>query len=354
MTSFLKKSIHLSFGLLAFLCLSCGDKYLALSPKLDFAVQDKYLQSLKPIFPPLTTEELKTPWGLEYQIGLAFAKKLDLFHAIASFKRADILIPDSLFQRKSEIQYHIINTYYLGKKFNDVIDSFENSILANTNRNFAGFHDLLIILFEAYQKCDEEDRAVWILQTMKKFYPEEGKKLELTSHLLHANLKELSLLIETKPINKPAIEKTQSELIQPVGFLEEEEEIDETHINHCKLACKELIEIYQQNRKSPLLAQTLNALLPGAGYLYLGQKQSAFTAFTLNGLFIAAAGYFYYQDNIPAAIITLGFESGWYLGGIVGVAESAKLYNERIFETHAHHRMRDNKLYPVLMLHHGF
>ena len=33
---------------------------------------------------------------------------------------------------------------------------------------------------------------------------------------------------------------------------------------------------------------------------------------------------------------------------------SAMLYNERLFETHAHYQMRDHKLFPILMLQHGF
>ena len=102
------------------------------------------------------------------------------------------------------------------------------------------------------------------------------------------------------------------------------------------------------------MAQTLNAIIPGAGYLYLGQTQSAFTSFALNGLFLATAGYFVHEHNYAAALITLSFESGWYLGGIAGAKDAAKLYNERLYETHAHHHMRDQKLFPILMLNHGF
>ena len=42
------------------------------------------------------------------------------------------------------------------------------------------------------------------------------------------------------------------------------------------------------------------------------------------------------------------------MGGILGAKEGATLYNERLFETSAHYHMRDHKLYPILMLHHGF
>lgn len=340
---------------------------MALKPQLDYSVQDKYIQNLHPIFPFLTEDELNTNWGLEYQIGLAFAKKLHLYHAITSFKRSDILIPENNFERKAEIQYHIINCYYLGKKYFDVVDTFENSVLASTTRNFAGFHDLLIILFESYLKEDQEERALWTLRTMKKFYPNEAQKLELTMAISSGDLTNLQNKASSKEPERQAnllfAKKSSSNsdvtLISNLNHdpLSEDEEAELTHLNNfinCQSACTEIISAYHKYKKSPLLAGTLNALLPGSGYLYLGQAQSAFTAFALNGLFIATAGYFIHEKNYPAAIITLSFESGWYFGGILGAKESAKLYNDRLFETHAHHHMRDNKLFPILMLDHGF
>ena len=100
--------------------------------------------------------------------------------------------------------------------------------------------------------------------------------------------------------------------------------------------------------------KTLNAFLPGAGYLYVGQKQSAMTAFLLNGLFIAAAVHFFNHKQYAAGAITLSFETGWYFGGIYGAGESAKLYNERVYERHAYSVLNQEKLFPLLMLRYGF
>ena len=122
----------------------CNTAKIALNPELDYSVQDKYIQNLQPIFTSLSEEEVSQRWGQEYQIGFAFAKKLDLYQAITAFKRADILIPENNFQRKAEIQYHIINCYYLGKKYFDVIDTFEDSILAGTNRTLSSTSQFLV------------------------------------------------------------------------------------------------------------------------------------------------------------------------------------------------------------------
>ncbi len=338
-----------------------------MKPKIDFAVQDKYLKHLSPLFNPLTYEELVSDWGKEYQIGLAFAKRLDLYQAITSFKRADILIPEGNLKRKAEIQYQIVNCYYLGKKHFEVVDTFENSILANTDRNFIGFHDLLIILVDSYLALENPERANGILRSMKKFYPKDAKKLELTSAILHADLYEMKELSNTKSIdaeianlyaNLPIKESSIALISDPdtvSAQLNYENELSELeHLAGCQIATGDIVRAFHKYKKNPSLAGFLNATIPGLGYLYIGQKQSAFTAFSLNSLFIATTAYFFYKGNVPAAIITLSFESGWYLGGILGAKEGALLYNERLFETHAHYQMRDHKLFPILMLQHGF
>lgn len=338
-----------------------------MKPKIDFAVQDKYLKHLSPLVNPLSSEELTTAWGKEYQIGVAFAKRLDLYGAITSFKRADILIPESLVQRKAEIQYQVINCYYLGKKYYDVVDSFENSVLANTDRNFIGFHDLLIILVDSYSQIENPERANWILRTMKKFYPRDAKKLELTTAILNADLYEMKQLANTSAtkseidtlIAKIPVKESGITLVSDPKILstvvDQENEIAELeHLLDCQAATGDVLKAFNKYKKNPSVAGFLNATIPGLGYLYIGQKQSAFTAFCLNALFISGTGYFFYKGNVPAAIITLSFETGWYLGGIIGAKEGAVLYNERLFETHAHYQMRDHKLFPILMLQHGF
>lgn len=338
-----------------------------IQPQLDFSVQDKYLLHLKSVFPPLSLEEKSTRWGVEYQIGMEFAKKLDLYQSITALKRADILIDEKNFQRKAEIQYQIINCYYLAKRYQDVIDSFEESTLANTDRNFAAFQDLLVILFESYLQCDDEVHANRILKSMEKFHPTIAKKLAITSAITRADFEALANLSQDKSTQEAIalIEKTKSTGDLDIVLVNDCDEpkfsIDELSqlanlrdLEGCQSAASEILESYKLKRKSPRTAAILNTICPGAGYLYLGQKQSAFTAFCLNGLFIGAASYFFIQGNYPAAVITTGFEAGWYFGGILGAKEGAITYNERLFENEAHWQMRDHKLFPILMLQHGF
>ncbi len=81
--------------------------------------------------------------------------------------------------------------------------------------------------------------------------------------------------------------------------------------------------------KSPALAGTLSALLPGAGQLYVGRKKDAAAAFLLNALFVWAAVESFDNGNDVAGGILLAFEAGWYSGNIFNAVGSAHKYNRR-------------------------
>ena len=203
----------------------------------------------------------------------------------------------------------------------DAAEAFEKSALAHVDKTFAAYHDLLLTLFETYRELKEEEKQRTILELMEKSFPETGEKLRLSSAIRTADLE----LVENFAC----------------GF-QEESYLDQ------------MLDCYHSKKKSVAGAQVLNALIPGAGYLYLGQRKSALTAFLLNGLFITAAVQFFLHKHIAAGIITTGFETGWYFGGIYGAGEEAKYYNERLYEQNASMVLNERKLFPVLMLTHDF
>lgn len=254
-------------------------------------------------------------------IGLAFAEDLDLYRAISTLKRSEILIPKQNTPRLEEIQYLIVVCYYLGKRYDDAIYVFEHSDLKEVTHHFPAYHDLLLVLFECYRENNAPEKAEYIYELIKERYPKTAEKLELSTALLDGNIEDLRTLKKKHPENV---------------------DIDE------------VINNFELNKKSISKAEMMNAILPGAGYLYVGQKQSALTAFLINGLFIGAAVHFFNKGNTAAGIITTSFEAGWYFGGIYGAGEAAKLYNERIYEKKAYETLSKEKLFPVLMLQYGF
>jgi len=290
-------------------------------PHISYAVQDKYLQHLPSPFAPLSEEEKAQDWGKEYLIGMGFAHQLDLYQAIVAFKRGEILVPDEARERKLEMQYEIILCYYLGKKHLEVIDTFEHSGLKHIDPSFPTLHDLLVMLYDSYLQEEQDNNAEHTFHLIQQYYPETAEQLTISTALVGGHVDIVDWLSNNYP---------------NADYLD-------TFLND-----------YEMQKKSVGKAQFLNALLPGSGYLYLGQKQSALTAFLLNGLFIAATAYSFEHGNIAAGVILTSFEAGWYFGGIYGAGLEAKYYNERIYEQLATPLMNQNSLFPVLMLKYAF
>jgi len=287
-----------------------------IEPKISYSIEEKYIENMASPFPLLTEEEKREDWGKEYMIASSFAKNLDLYRAISTYKRSLILLQNKDIERKKEIEYFIILSYFLGKKYKDVIDHFENSSLKNVDKSFPTFSDLLVILYESYKNENILDKKEAIEKVLSKEFPSIYKNLNISSAIFEADLEELS--------------KKKNEKLS------------------------DFLKRYNSKKKSVSQAQFLNAILPGAGYLYLGQKRSALTTILLNGSFIAASYEFFKRGYIAAGIITTSFEMGWYFGAIYGAGEEAKFYNERIYEEEANAFMKKEKLFPFFNLKYSF
>ncbi len=86
-------------------------------------------------------------------------------------------------------------------------------------------------------------------------------------------------------------------------------------------------------KKSPALAGSLSALLPGAGQAYTGSWQSGAMAFVLNALFLSATLELKDKNLDNTALVSGVVFSITYLGNILNAAESAKLYNKNSNKT---------------------
>ncbi|MBP8984461.1 MAG: outer membrane protein assembly factor BamD [Syntrophobacterales bacterium] len=84
--------------------------------------------------------------------------------------------------------------------------------------------------------------------------------------------------------------------------------------------------------KSPAVAGTLAAVLPGSGHLYAERPRDALVAFILNAAFIAAAVELFDHGEYAAGGIVTFFEAGWYSGNIYSAVSSAYKFNKRVKE----------------------
>lgn len=90
-----------------------------------------------------------------------------------------------------------------------------------------------------------------------------------------------------------------------------------------------LDEYQQLTRKSPQLAGTLSAFLPGAGQFYTERPRQAGVAFALNAAFIYGAVEAWNNENYTVAGILSLFEIGWYGGNIYNAMNNAHKFNRR-------------------------
>jgi hypothetical protein len=310
----LKKLVFASLLILTS-CFRVGNE---LEPQLNYAVQDRYLKSLPSPFPPLSEQEAATDWGREDRIALGFAHELDLYQAITGFKRSSFLLPPSYTDRKLQLEYDTLLCYYYGGKYPETIYTFDSGPLRTVPASFAPYQDLLVILYDSYNNLQEYDKADKIMNYMEMTYPAVAQKLALSKILLKGDIPALQTAAPAHP------------------------------------DIQALLNQYELEKKSTRTAQLLNAFVPGTGYLYVGQTQSAITAFLLNGLFIWATCYFFQHGNTAAGIIFASVEAGWYFGGIYGAGQEAKFYNERVYERLATPMMNENRYFPILMLNYGF
>lgn len=267
-------------------------------------------------FAPLRADELAEDWGKEYQMGFLLAQDFDLYRAIGSFKRALFFLGDSHPERALELHYFMALSYYLGQKYVEVIYIAECSALGMVDCTFAVYEDLIVLLYDSYRKIGKLEKAEHIRQRILAENIEAGKRLFLFS----------------------AVECADFETLSQLG----------------SRSTQRLVSCYSQERKSPRKARLLNALVPGAGYWYLGQRSTAVTAFLVNALFIGATAEFFIHDNIAAGLICLSFESGWYFGGINGAGLCANYYNARLWENYGHKICQNEKLFPLVMVKFSF
>lgn len=321
-----------AMAVIFFLAISGCQRHLPpFQPVIIYEPAQRYFSTLPSVFPTLSRKESMTDWGREYQIGRFFAKDFDFYRAITAYKRAQILLklePSSLEQnsRLQEIDYHILLCYYLGGQMQETVEWFENSHLTQVGPAFPAFEDLLILLYDAYMRDGRTTRAEAVHKLIERGSGEIAEALTLSHMLQEGDLPALQMMYQ--------------------DMCEQKRPEDE--------AFTQFFTRYRAAAKSTAKAQWLNALLPGAGYTYVGLHRTGWTSFCLNALFGWATYRFFARGDTAAALITLSFETGWYFGGIYGSGLAAKQYNERLYEEGARELLLQKRLFPALMLEYAF
>ncbi len=298
---------------------SCTRVNLDINPSLCYFPNERFVKSLPPAFSQ--KKEPETDWEKELFLGKKFSYEMDLYRAITCYKRASFLLPPNFEMIKKEISYDIFLSYYLGRRSSDALDVFDSTSLKEITTEFPTIREVLIILYDLYRDLKQEGKKQRLLTVLESFEPETARNL-----LIHQAL-------------------TQ-------GQLQTAECLSLKHPSYNEM--KPFFDNYKRCKKSPNTARLLNAILPGSGYLYVGQKNSALTSLLLNVIFTAATWQFVEKKLYFPAVISGSLECGWYFGGIQGAGLAAKSYNEGLYQEQARDMMVREKLFPILMLNKGF
>lgn len=285
---------------------------------MAYSISETQLRSLGTCFTPFTEEEKQKSFAKEYLIAINFAKELDYYRAVTTFKRSKVLAEIEEPDRVHQAEYAILLSYFLANRFYDVAREFERSNLRKEMQpDFPAFHDLVIILHESYLKIGNEEKAKEALSLLDKQDEVTTDRIEVYDVLDKGRFKELYTYTQNKPYG------------DDLQFF---------------------IDQYQSKAKSMRTAALLSMVIPGSGYLYAGQTRSFVTSFLLNTLFIVAAVHLFNKNHIAAGVVVLGFEMGWYFGAIYGSARAVKFYNERLYGKQARWLAEEYKFYPALNL----
>jgi putative membrane protein insertion efficiency factor len=81
--------------------------------------------------------------------------------------------------------------------------------------------------------------------------------------------------------------------------------------------------------RSPGLAGTMSALIPGSGQMYAGRAQDGMRTLLFNALLIGTVVSFARGEHVPAAILTGAIAVPFYVGNVWGAGTSAKRFDRR-------------------------
>jgi tetratricopeptide (TPR) repeat protein len=237
-----------------------------------------------------------------------FAERLfeeeDYFRAITEYKRFIFLTPES--ELTETCYFRICESYFGAGRWQDAIDSLDKFLALYPKSRLS--HDALLL----------KGRAEKYLKRYHEALSSFERVISLNSGPLRDKAYFESALVYV-------------ELENWVMARESFSHIPEGSVLYPKawIFSSGLEDVDGIPHKSPAVAGTLAAILPGSGHLYTERPRDALVAFLLNAAFIWAAVELFQDDNYVAGGVVTFFELGWYTGNIYSAVGSAHKYNRR-------------------------
>ncbi|MFH1626339.1 MAG: tetratricopeptide repeat protein [Pseudomonadota bacterium] len=242
----------------------------------------------------------------QFNLARQFFDDGDYYRAITEYKRFIYYFPESSLLEMA--YFKIGEAYFKGKKWKQAIHAFER-------------------LRKEFPRGMLTDRSYY-LSGMASFYENDYDSSRRQFRNLISSFPESELLDDAELQIAMSYVEEEKWLAASESFraISEESELYPFAQNFTS----GLEEIDKLPLKSPGLAGTLAAAVPGSGHFYTGRKRDGTVAFLLNTAFIWGAVESYDNENYALAGILTFFELGWYFGNIYSAVSSAHKYNKRL------------------------
>ncbi len=263
----------------------------------------RYLFLLFLLLLPTTLRATDLPAQIQFADSLAADN--DHYRAITEYKRFLFLEPDS--PLAPQVRLSISTSLLSGKRWEQADASLENLLLLHPQSPEAA-KGQLIYANSAYERGD--------FSLARDRYRSLAKTQPDADTLNYTNFRIGWTFLEQ---DNPQKARTHFSLLP----------------QHQKDQLLNDLESYQSlHQKSPFIAGSLSAILPGTGQIYTGRLRQAALSFLLNGAFIYGAIEAFNNENYAVGGILLFFEIGWYGGNIYNAVNNAHKFNVRIKHKH--------------------
>jgi len=244
---------------------------------------------------------------IQMKLGDGFSSDGDYYRAITEYKKLLILFPDSA--KADTALFSIGMAYYQGEEYALAVKTFSN-------------------LRERYPDSSHLARAAYQqgLCLVKLNQPEKASEAfaaaAVTVPAGKDEARSASFGMAVAAFDRHDLSATRTTLEQFISRNPEDAGVPKA---------REAIELLDQNQlppyKSPLLAGTMSAIIPGSGQFYAGRYGDGFTSLLLNGLFIAGTVVAATNENYALAGVTGLIGLPFYIGNIYGGANAATKWN---------------------------
>lgn len=248
----------------------------------------------------LSAESLfSSNFALEYTAAKCFLNDNLFYPSITSFKKAELISATS--EEKSKATYSLIFTYFLAKKWDHLKMMYTQGVFEQLDKKAPYFKDSILMFYIALKDAN----MPFIVQNLKNYLYQDASL------------------------------KTKLELYDAI-----------TQSNFSNGGFNDFFMFYKKHEKSQTVAGLFNLIIPGAGYLYIGQIQTFITCFMVLSLLLWGFYHALKTRHFAQGFLIFSIFSGFYFGSILGAKLGTITYNQSLYRSIFDPVLKDNNLYP--------